>query len=101
MTGATAIAFYNNPTPADGWALTSNANDPTHGADPVLAQSYEEANNFSNAIAAFGPGEDGLWDFALVNSSAPPSTTYCLRVVHSSGAPLEVYSAIAEIATAP
>ena len=101
VTGASAIAFYNNPIAADGWALTTNANDPTHGADPVLAQSYEEANNFSNAIAAFGPEEDGLWDFSLVDLSAPPNTSYCLRVVHASGAALDLYSTIAEISTAP
>jgi hypothetical protein len=101
VTGTSAIAFYNNPVAADGWALTTNVNDPTHGGDPILAQTYEEANDFSNPVSSFGPGEDGLWDFALVDNSAPPGTAYCLRVVHSSGAPLDVYAAIAEILTAP
>jgi len=101
VTGATAIAFYNNPTAADGWPLTTNANDPTHGVDPVVAQTYEEANNFINTVAAFGPNEDGLWDFALVNLSAPAATTYCLRVVHAGSTSLDAYSAIAEIVTAP
>jgi parallel beta-helix repeat protein len=102
VTGATAIRYYNNAVAVDGWALTPNANDPTHGADPVVAQTYEEAyNDFSNAVAAYGPNEDGLWDFALVDSSAPASTTYCFRVVHNDGTVLDAYSAIAEIATAP
>jgi hypothetical protein len=101
VTGATAIAFYNNPTPADGWSLTTNANDPTHGGDPLVAQTYEEANNFSNTLAAFGPGEDGLWDFALVDLSAPGSTAFCFRVVPAAGGTLDLYSAIAEITTAP
>jgi hypothetical protein len=101
VTGVSAIAFYNDPVAADAWALTTNANDPTHGTDPVIAQTYEEANNFSNTVAAFGPGEDGLWDFALVDSSAPAGTFFCLRVVHTDSSLLDVYGVIPEIMTAP
>ncbi len=106
VTSATGIRFYNNATAVDGWALTPNANDPTHGADPVVAQTYEEAyNDFSNAVAAFGPNEDGMWDFALVDPSVPPSappgTTYCFRVVYADDSLLNAYSAMAEITTAP
>jgi hypothetical protein len=66
-----------------------------------VAQTYEEGNNFSNTVAAFGPGEDGLWDFALVDLSAAAGTTYCLRAVPAAGGTLDSYSAIAEIVTAP
>jgi len=101
VTGSTAIGFYDDAVAADGWALTTNANDPTHGTDSVVAQTFEEANSFTNAVAAFGPSEDGLWDFALVDLTAPTSTTYCFRVVDGSSGALDVYSAIAEITTAP
>ncbi|HEX9802544.1 MAG TPA: hypothetical protein VGB35_04760, partial [Gammaproteobacteria bacterium] len=101
VTGATGIAFYNDAIAADGWALTINANDPTHGTDATVAQTFEEANNFTNALAAFGPSEDGLWDFALVDLSAPAGTSYCLRAVHADGSPLDVYGVIPEIVTAP
>jgi hypothetical protein len=101
VTGASVIAFYNDPVAADGWALTINANDPTHGTDAIVAQTFEEANNFTNALAAFGPGEDGLWDFSLVDLSAPAATAYCFRTIHASGDTLDSYSAIAEVATAP
>jgi hypothetical protein len=101
VTGATGIAFYNDAIAADSWALTINGNDPTHGTDATVAQTFEEANNFTNALAAFGPSEDGLWDFALVDLSAPAGTSYCLRAVHADGSPLDVYGVIPEIMTAP
>ncbi len=91
VTGSTAIAYADNATPADGAALTGNANDPTHGSDTVRNQTYEEANTFTNSQASIASGEDGLWDFALVDSSAPGSTPYCFRVVRSDGTLLSSY----------
>src|SRR3990172_269201 len=79
VTGATEIRFYNNATAVDGWTLTPNANDPTHGADPTAVQTYEETIDFSNSVSAFGPNEDGMWDFSLRDFSAPANTTYCFR----------------------
>ncbi|MBI1888548.1 MAG: hypothetical protein HYS15_01245 [Candidatus Spechtbacteria bacterium] len=46
VTAATVIAYSNNATPADGASLTANALDPTHGADTIVNQTYEELNNF-------------------------------------------------------
>jgi hypothetical protein len=94
-----AIRFYNNTTPADGATLTANASDPTHGADTIVTQTYEEANPFTNNVAAIPAGQDGKWDVALVNSAAPSSTAYCVRVVKSDGSTLDTYSVIPEIAT--
>lgn len=94
------IRFYDNSSPADGNALTTNANDPTHGSDTIRAQTYQEANNFTNAQTAVSIGEDGLWDFSLVDYSAPGSTSYCFRAVKSTGTTLNSYSAIPEITTA-
>lgn len=99
-TSAGAIRYYNNTTPSDGAALTANTNDPVHGSDTLSRQSYEEANNFTNAQAAINVGEDGLWDFAIVDYSAPALTSYCLRIVESDGTPLDSYSVIPEIKTA-
>ena len=100
VTGSSLIAYYDNPTPADGGSLTANANDPSHGVDNVVAQTYEEANNFTNSVAAVSAGEDGMWDFALVDNLATPSTTYCLRAVLSDGTLLDTYTVIPEITTA-
>lgn len=90
VTGGTAIAYANN-SPADGAALTTNGGDPVHSGHTTRAQTYEEANDFTNSQAPIASGEDGLWDFALVDSSAPESTAYCFRVVESDGTLLTSY----------
>jgi parallel beta-helix repeat protein len=99
--GGTAIAFYNNAVAVDGWTLTPNANDPLHGVDPTVVQTYEETIEFSDSVSAFGPNEDGMWDLSLRDLSAPASTTYCLRVVYLDDSLLYGYSVIPEIVTAP
>jgi hypothetical protein len=92
------IRYYNNSTPTDGSALTGNANDPTHSGHSVINQSYEEENNFTT-ISSVAIGEDGMWDFALVDSSADPETSYCVRAVYADGSLLETYSVIPEFLT--
>ncbi|MGQ0579354.1 MAG: DUF6701 domain-containing protein [Betaproteobacteria bacterium] len=102
VTAATAIAYNNNATPADGANLTANASDPTHGADTVVNQDYEELNPFDNTVAAINVGQDGKWDFSLIDLSAPAGTTYCFRVVQDvSGTLLDTYTVVPEITTAP
>jgi hypothetical protein len=99
VTAATIIAFNDNVTPADGAALTANGNDPAHGGDTIVNQTYEEANNFTNT-AAINRGQDGKWDFALRDNGAAGSATYCLRIVKSDGTPLDTYYFFPEITTA-
>src|SRR6266480_740382 len=99
VTAATLIAYNNNPTPADGANLTANASDPTHAADTVKPQTYEELNNFTNVTSAISAAQDGKWDFALKDNGAPASTIYCLRAVKSSGALLEGYTVYPQIST--
>jgi len=91
VTSTTAIAYYDNATPADGAALTATTTDPTHGGDTVVNQTYEEVNNFTNSEAAIAAGEDGLWDFSLQDYDATIGTTYCLRVVESDNTVLSSY----------
>ena len=100
VTAATLIAYNNNATPADGAAMTANAGDPTHGADTVVNQTYEELNNFTNSVAAINAGQDGKWDFALRDNGAAAGTSYCFRVVRDTGTVLETYTVIPEITTA-
>ena len=100
VTGSTAIAFNNNASPADGNDLTANANDPTHSGHTIVNQDYEEANNFSNTVAAILSGQDGKWDFALIDNGAASNTGYCFRAVLSDGTPLDGYTVIPEITTA-
>lgn len=100
VTAATVIAYNNNATPADGATLTANANDPTHGADTIVNQTYEELNNFTNSVAAISSGQDGKWDFSLKDNGAAVGTAYCLRAVKSDGTVLNTYSVIPQITTA-
>lgn len=104
VTTGTLISFFNNSGPPDkndGNVLTANANDPTHSTDTIVPQTYEEGNNFTNSQAAIPPGQDGKWDFALLDNGAPANTTYCFRVVASSGALLNTYTSRPEVITAP
>lgn len=91
------IRYFDNASTADGTALTSNANDPDN-SNPVIEQTYEESNNFTN-ISVIGISEDGLWDFSLIDFSAPASTNYCFRAVLDDGSLLNSYSVIPEIVT--
>ena len=100
VTTATVIAYKDNPTPADGAALTANANDPTHGTDTIVNQTYEELNNFTNSVAAINSGQDGKWDFSLKDNGAPANTIYCFRIVKADGTLLDQYSVIPQITTA-
>lgn len=99
VTASTAIAFRNNTTPADGATLTANANDPVHGADAIVNQTYEEANNFTNSVSAISPSQDGKWDFALYDNGAPQNTTYCFRAVKSDDTALYAYDMYPEFTT--
>ncbi len=99
VTVSTTIAYNNNITPADGDNLTENANDPTHASDTVVYQTYEEGNNFTNSRVAVNTGEDGKWDFALIDNGASSNTAYCFRIVRSDNSLLDTYSVIPQITT--
>lgn len=83
VTGATAIAYKDNASVVTGTTLISNANDPVDGVNVIINQTYVESNNFSNTAGAIQIGEDGKWDFALVDNGATDGETYCFRVVTS------------------
>ncbi len=100
VTDATDIAYNNNATPADGVALTANANDPTDGGRTIVNQDYEELNNFTNTEATIASGQDGKWDFALKDNGALSNTDYCFRIVKSDGSLLNEYTVIPQITTA-
>ena len=93
--------MYNyNPSVADGVSLVANANDPTHGGDTIVNQSYEELNNLTNAQAAIPNGQDAKWDFALKDNGAPGGTAYCFRIVKSDGTVLDTTSVVPQVTTA-
>ncbi|MBI4281505.1 hypothetical protein HY625_01650, partial [Candidatus Uhrbacteria bacterium] len=96
-TGSGDIRYYDNATPADAAALTTNGSlDPTHSSDTIVAQSYEEANNFMNSVAQIPVGQDGKWDVALVVNTVGASA-YCLRVVQSDGSAIATPTVVPEV----
>lgn len=101
VTTTSTIAYYNNASPADGAALTNNANDPSHSGHTIINQTYEEANNFTNSEGTIAAGEDGKWDFSLFDNGAKGDGSYCFRVVTSTSTNLNTYSAIPEITFLP
>jgi hypothetical protein len=100
ITTSSLIAFKDNSSPSDGSNLTGNANDPTDGGATIRNQTYKEANNFINSNLAIAATEDGKWDFALYENLAPPSASYCLRVVYADGTVIATPNIVPEVVTA-
>ena len=100
VSASTPIAFGDNPTTPDESVPKANANDPTHGSDTTVMQLYKKTNSVP-VRTGIDVGQDGLWDFALRNNSAPPGAAYCFRMVNEDGSLLSAYSQIPELTTGP
>lgn len=87
----TLIAFYDNAAPADEDNISAATGDPTDGANTVVPQTYQEANNFSASQSDLNYLNDGMWDFSLVDNGAADGSTYCFQVVTAVGAALNSY----------
>jgi len=100
VTAATTVGYYNNTNATNGMSFATNANDPTDSTNTLVRQTYQEgtATTFTNTTAV-PTTQDGMWDFALTTNSAPGSTSYCLRVVKSTGTALDTYTVIPKITT--
>lgn len=99
VTGATLISYNDNATPADGAAITPNANDPTDGVRTIVNQTYEEANNLTNSQGAVNNLQDAKFDFSLTDNGSTTGTTFCFRLVKSNGTVLDTYTAYPEVTT--
>lgn len=93
----TAIAYFNNITPASGASISSTGNDPTNGARPTVLQTYREDDTFTNT-SSIAAGSDGLWDFALNTTGLAAGKSYCFRAVKADNSLLDAYTQIPEIA---
>jgi hypothetical protein len=91
-TSTGVIRFYDNSTPSDGISISASGTDPTDGINTIIPETYEEQNNFTNSTAAIFAGQDGLWDFSLVDQGMTDGGTYCFRAVDSNGTVLDAYS---------
>jgi hypothetical protein len=97
-TGSGAIRYYDNTTPADAAAISTTGSDPTHSGHTIRTQTYEESNNFTSTTTT-ASGEDAMWDFSLATVSAPLRTSYCFKIVRSSGSAINTYTVYPELKT--
>jgi hypothetical protein len=87
--GSGVIRYFDGGGRADGDNLTGNAGDPDDG-NTVVDQDYEEANDFTNSVAAINNGQDGMWDFSLINFSAVGGKRYCFKVIDATGGDIDL-----------
>ncbi|MEK7074777.1 MAG: hypothetical protein AAB968_03350, partial [Patescibacteria group bacterium] len=111
VTNTSAIAFADNSdaAAANGALISSMASDPQHDPDeggPLPPhtrryQSYQEllTTTFTNNQGALGVGEDGVWDFALRDLSAPSRARYCFRIAQEGAPPTPIngYAVVPEV----
>lgn len=96
VTTSSAIAYADNPNAIDGRLLTASVDDPVQPGYTTILQEYNEVND-TTVRNSIQNGQIGLWDFALYNRSATPSTTYCFRMVNADNTLLSAYSRVAQI----
>lgn len=82
--GSGAFRYYDNTGVADSAAISANANDPSHGADTIVPQTYRESNPFTTVTSTLA-GQDAMWDFAIINNSAAQNTSWCFRMIKTDG----------------
>jgi photosystem II stability/assembly factor-like uncharacterized protein len=96
---STAVAFKNNPAPADGAALSSRTDDPADGYTAVN-QTYEESNSFNSSQGIIYANQSGKWDFSLYDNGMAPGASYCFRMIDFGGDSVYTYSVYPEVISA-
>lgn len=93
-TSSTVWKGYDNGSVADGATLSSST---LTGIERF--ESYEESNPTVATPAVIGIGEDGEWDYSLLQNGAEAGVDYCFRVVKSDGATLFGYDEYPRLTT--
>ena len=91
VTSTGVMRFYDNPTPASGIALIATSTDPVDGTNTIVNQTYQESNTFTNSQGSIAVGQDGKWDFSLVDNTAIAGEIYCFRIVQSTSTVISAY----------
>jgi hypothetical protein len=85
-----------------GDVITDNPEDPKDGDRQMIAQTYQETNNFSNSASAVYAGQDGMWQFSLaINNNTLKGHDFCLRVYSVTGSSILTAANVADVAYAP
>jgi hypothetical protein len=102
VTGSTPIAYYDDNMHSTGDVITDNPEDPKDGDRQMIAQTYQETNNFSNSASAVYAGQDGMWQFSLaINNNTLKGHDFCLRVYSVTGSSILTAANVADVAYAP
>jgi hypothetical protein len=98
VTTSSTVKWYTNVNLTGGTTVaTGDSNDPVDGSNGKVAQTYQDANNFTNSQAPMYAQQDGIWDFSLVlGTSVSSGTGFCFRAVTSGGSALNTYSVYPE-----
>ena len=86
---------FDNPTPADGAAITTLLVN----SDSQARQTYEEANP-ATTLRPFGKNRTAEWGWVLENNGAAGTTTYFFQMIRNDGTQLLAYTNYPELATA-
>ncbi len=84
---STAWIFNNNSGVADGAIIVT-----TLLTNSDVGESYGESNPSAASPNALAVGEDGEWDWALLNNAATTSLSWYFRMVFSSGTAIDSYT---------
>jgi predicted RecA/RadA family phage recombinase len=98
ITTSTVIAYNTNSSVANGSAMTATSTDPTDAGRTVVEQTYQSGGVWG-VTSTISAGQDGNWDFSLIDNGSPASTDYCFQAVYASSTPLYAYSIYPEIKT--
>jgi hypothetical protein len=96
--GTGAISYKDNPTPANGAAISATGSDPTDPGQTVSPQTYQEANGFTTT-GVTGGTVDAEWDLSMYDNGAAAGSVFCFRTVSSGGTALSTYSQYPQITT--
>lgn len=80
----TVVGFYDVPSRADGAAITTSGNDPAHSGHTIVAQNFQDSGSFATSVDIPG-GQDGLWDFSLIDNTHTTGQNYCFRITRVGG----------------
>jgi len=87
MTSSTAWSFTDNASVADGQTIATTM---LTGND--VGATYNESNPTAGTPSTITAGQEGEWDWVVLNSSAAATSNWFFRMIYSSGTVFDTYS---------
>jgi hypothetical protein len=95
LSTSTAWVFLDNPSVADGQIIVT-----TVLASSTAGESYGESNPSAASPNQLLSGDDGEWDWSLMNNTAATAAGWFFRMIYASGTALDGYSHYPELTAA-